>query len=132
MFKALFKDKNKTLEELDAKIAKKQAVLTSICNTIIAKETDVAKLETGIADLTKKLKEAKYEQVREFKASVDWDVMRAFSIERVISTTHEVPVTCIGYMVGSNVKEWILFVNKEIHDSLVEEFKEYVRKKAEL
>lgn len=132
MFKALFKDKNKILEELDAKIAKKEAVLTSICNTIIAKETDVAKLETGIAELTKKLKEAKYEQVRDFKASVDWDAMQAFSIERVISTTHEVPVTCIGYKAENKVKEWILFVNKEIHDSLVEEFKQYVAKKAEL
>ncbi len=132
MFKALFKDKNKILEELDAKIAKKQAVLTSICNTIIAKETDVAKLETGIAELTKKVKEAKYEQVRDLNASVDWDAMQAFSIERVISTTHEVPVTCIGYKAENKVKEWILFVNKEIHDSLVEEFKEYVRQKAEL
>ncbi len=132
MFKALFKDKNKILEELDAKIAKKEAVLTSICNTIVAKETDVAKLETGIAELTKKLKEAKYEQVRDFNASVDWDAMQAFSIERVISTTHEVPVTCIGYKADNKVKEWILFVNKEIHDALVEEFKEYVRQKAEL
>ena len=132
MFKALFKDKNKILEELDAKIAKKQAVLTSICDTIIAKETDVAKLETGIAELIKKLKEAKYEQVRDFNASVDWDAMQAFSIERVISTTHEVPVTCIGYRAENKIKEWILFVNKEIHDSLVEEFKEYVRQKAEL
>lgn len=132
MFKALFKDKNKILEELDAKIDKKEAVLTSICNTIIAKETDVAKLETGIAELTKKLKEAKYEQVRDFNASVDWDAMQAFSIERVISTTHEVPVTCIGYKAENKVKEWILFVNKEIHDALVEEFKEYVRQKAEL
>ena len=132
MFKALFKDKNKILEELDAKIAKKQAVLTSICNTIIVKETDVAKLETGIAELTKKLKEAKYEQVRDFKASVDWDAMQAFSIERVISTTHEVPVTCIGYKAEGKVKEWILFVNKEIHDALVEEFKQYVSKKADV
>jgi uncharacterized coiled-coil protein SlyX len=132
MFKTLFKDKNKILEELDAKIAKKESVLTSICNTIVAKETDVAKLETGIAELTKKLKEAKYEQVRDFNASVDWDAMQAFSIERVISTTHEVPVTCIGYKAENKVKEWILFVNKEIHDALVEEFKEYVRKKAEL
>ncbi len=132
MFKALFKDKNKILEELDAKIANKQAVLTSICNSIMAKEADVVKLETGIAELSKKLNEAKYEQVRDFKASVDWAAMQAFSIERVISTTHEVPVTCIGYKAENKVKEWILFVNKEIHDALVEEFKEYVRKKAEL
>jgi uncharacterized coiled-coil protein SlyX len=132
MFKTLFKDKTKILEELDAKIAKKEAVLTSICNSIIAKETDVAKLETGIAELTKKLNETKYEQVRDFKASVDWDAMQAFSIERVISTTHEVPVTCIGYRAENKIKEWILFVNKEIHDALVEEFKQYVSKKAEL
>ena len=130
MFKALFK--NKTLEELDAKIAKKEAILISICNSILAREADVVKLETGIAELTKKLKEAKYEQVRGFQVSIDWGAMQAFSIERVISTTHEVPVTCIGYRAENKIKEWILFVNKEIHDSLVEEFKQYVSKKAEL
>jgi hypothetical protein len=130
MFKALFK--NKTLEELDAKIAKKEAALISICNSILAREADVVKLETGIAELTKKLKEAKYEQVRGFQVSIDWGAMQAFSIERVISTTHEVPVTCIGYRAENKIKEWILFVNKEIHDSLVEEFKQYVSKKAEL
>lgn len=70
-------------------------------------------------------------QTRVEPMSVDFDGMRAFSIERLVSSGE--PVTLIGYWItedgNSTVGEWLLHCSSETHGSLVERFEYYLKDK---
>ena len=70
-------------------------------------------------------------QTRVEPMSVDFDGMRAFSIERLVRSGE--PVTIIGYWItedgNSTVGEWLLHCSSETHGSLVERFEYYLKNK---
>ena len=70
-------------------------------------------------------------QTRVEPMSVDFDGMRAFSIERLVSSGE--PVTIIGYWItedgNSTMGEWLLHCSSETHGSLVERFEYYLKNK---
>ena len=70
-------------------------------------------------------------QTRVEPMSVDFDGMRAFSIERLDRSGE--PVTLIGYWItvdgNSTVGEWLLHCSSETHGSLVERFEYYLKNK---
>lgn len=51
--------------------------------------------------------------------SIDWQKMKAFSIERIADRTN------IGYFVNEEVKEWKLTCSLETHRILVRQFEHY-------
>lgn len=76
--------------------------------------------------------------------AIDWDAMRAFSVERIWD--NGLPKTIIGYRLEEPVittegddeqrvttkdvvREWYLFCSAEKHEQLVSEFKEWLSKK---
>ena len=70
-------------------------------------------------------------QTRVEPMSVDFDGMRAFSIERLVRSGE--PVTLIGYWItedgDSTMGEWVLHCSSETHVSLVERFEYYLKDK---
>ena len=70
-------------------------------------------------------------QTRVEPMSVDFDGMRAFSIERLVRSGE--PVTLIGYWItgdgNSTMGEWLLHCSSETHGSLVERFEYYLKNK---
>jgi hypothetical protein len=67
-----------------------------------------------------------------FSFKVDWDKMgKPFSIERTMND-NGIWITAIGYWpdnvdVTSEPKEWFLFITKDQHEQLVEEYKEWLK-----
>lgn len=131
MFSKLFNTKAKEqLSEIEDDIKTKTIMLKTIKHDIESEYKKLEKLRAEIADEVQKQHVAKYDALGSYTASVDWKAMNAFSIERAYAKTIEsVHVTTIGYVVGGNVREWILFTNKENHEKLVNEFNEYVKAK---
>lgn len=66
------------------------------------------------------------------EAAVDFEVMKAFSVERILPDDERLPKTIIGYF-GPNkdgnevIKEWSLYVSEENHKKLVKEFRQYIK-----
>ena len=99
----------------------------------------VGELESEVERLTKIEKEYKLlqEAVEKYNAdiqslnrsqpvAVDFVAMEAFSIERCQNpNTNHGPMTVIGYVVNSEIREWYLHVNEDIHHGLVQQFEEY-------
>lgn len=61
---------------------------------------------------------------RHSEMAVDYEKMNAFSIERVFSNGEA--KTVIGYMHGSQIREWNLFCDDDMHQELVDQFKQYI------
>lgn len=131
MFSKLFNNEAKeTLNRLEDDIKTKQIILKSL-----TQELDIAnkKLnELKVDALTEEQNQVvkKYQELGKYGASVDWDAMKAFSIERIYTKSNpNIHCTSIGYMINNNVKEWVLFVDEDNHKKLVAEFNEYVQAK---
>ena len=94
-------------------------------------QREIDNLTTTVSHLESRIKaqnEALNDEVRSSEFSVDWQRMRAFSIERMFSSDG-LPVTVIGYILESNDKDpcrqWYLHCNDATHRRLVEEFNTY-------
>ena len=56
--------------------------------------------------------------------SINWHQMEPFSIERML--VNGVAKTVLGYLdQGGNIKEWTLYCSHDMHQKLVEEFRQY-------
>ena len=55
--------------------------------------------------------------------SIDFETMKPFSIERVPGNSGRMEHTSIGYFFDNNVREWCLYISRDQHEKLVEEFK---------
>ena len=99
-------------------------------------EAALLKRDETIAGLQKEIKQLKEQSEKEGRdsaVSVDWNRMRAFSIERLHDGNKQI-ATVIGYLKPCPEKadtdmvgEWWLYCNKETHDRLVAEFNNYRR-----
>lgn len=96
-------------------------------------ELRIAELESEVESLKKQndeyLKQLRG-QVSKASFSVNWELMQAFSVERMLA--NGVVKTVIGYFdptqpsTSSAVREWTLYCSPEEHERLVEDFKTYV------
>lgn len=131
MFSKLFnKESKETLNRLENDFKTKQIILKSLTIEIDTANKKLNELKAGILTEEQNQVVKKYQELGKYGASVDWDAMNAFSIERIYSKSiPNVHCTSIGYMVNNNVKEWVLFVDEDNHNKLVAEFNEYVAKK---
>jgi hypothetical protein len=85
-------------------------------------------LREEIQDLRQNRLTQQEQEIRDSEFSVDWQRMRAFSIERNMHGNK--PCTIIGYLKldkdnNECVGEWFLSCNAETHRRLVKEFCEY-------
>lgn len=59
---------------------------------------------------------------------IDFEKMNAFSIERIPTGQDERPYkTSIGYFFNDHVKEWTLWCNRDTHNLLAQQFREYMQ-----
>lgn len=77
-------------------------------------------------------KNENYLNVAECSFEVDFNNLRAFSIERVItpkSSSHksDKEQTNIGYFVDDKIQEWTFSCSRETHERLAQEFKLYMQ-----
>jgi hypothetical protein len=103
--------------------------ITALKATLEQRDETIAGLQKEI----KQLKEQSEKEGRDCAVSVDWNRMRAFSIERLHDGNKQI-ATVIGYLKPCPEKadtdmvgEWWLYCNKETHDRLVAEFNNYRR-----
>jgi hypothetical protein len=85
-------------------------------------------LREEIQDLRQNRLTQQEQEIRDSEFSVDWQRMRAFSIERNMKDGN--PCTIIGYLKldkdnNDCVSEWFLYCNAETHRRLVAEFNQY-------
>lgn len=80
-------------------------------------------LFTDYTNLDAKYKEIIIEVIQpsDCKVDIDFNILKPFSIERIFKHEH----TIIGYIIDDKVKEWILYISRDQHNKLVEEFKQY-------
>ena len=104
----------------------------------------IKELEAEVEKLTKRLKEFEVEINNEITASkpvIDFDIMRIFSIERMVNDNK--PCTVIGYFLEEPVlssdgemivkkdvvHQWYLYCNNLRHAELIVEYNAWKRKK---
>lgn len=107
-----------------AELVEARRKITHLHNTL---DSQLSLAASRLQELSKLKKESE-DKSRSCSVAVDFEMMDAFSIERM----HENGVgrTVIGYLKSlpdtePNVAEWTLYCNEEIHEKLVEEFREY-------
>ena len=86
-------------------------------------------LREEIQDLRQNRLTQQQQEIRDSEFSVDWQRMRAFSVERGTSSNNQLG-TIIGYLKldkdnNECVGEWFLCCNAETHRRLVAEFDQY-------
>ena len=116
----MFWFKSKECVELDEayrKIAQLQKTLDSQFSLAASRLQELNDLKRDLID-----------QSRSCSVAVDFEQMDAFSIERM--QEQGVGRTVIGYLkslpdTDPNIAEWTLYCNEEIHEKLVEEFRQY-------
>ena len=92
-------------------------------------EKAVNKLKTIIRDL--ELAVAGYADRTEKQYStasyaINWHQMQPFSIERML--VNGVQKTVLGYLdEGGTIREWTLYCSHDMHEKLVNEFREYTK-----
>ncbi len=92
-------------------------------------ESDLVDRDQRIELLQEQLANLRSEQaqaVADSSFAVDFNRMRAYSIERIIQDGR--PVTVIGHWCGpndENVGEWSFHCNQATHEQLVEQFRQY-------
>lgn len=76
------------------------------------------------------------QEIRDSEFAVDWDLIRAFAVERNLDDNGQA-ITVIGYHLDqtttienavtttTQVREWYLYCNQTTHDRLVREFREH-------
>lgn len=115
---------------------------------------EVSNLKVEIEDLKRENKDLKYAndayrkrletEMANASYAIDWDVMKAFSIERMWENGNH--KTVIGYMLSEPmvttcgegvervtekdvVREWTLYCSAAVHEELVKQFNDYVKGK---
>lgn len=115
---------------------------------------EVSNLKVEIEDLKRENKDLTYAndayrkrlegEMESASYAIDWDVMKAFSIERMWENGNH--KTVIGYMLSEPmvttsgegvervtekdvVREWTLYCSASVHEELVKQFNDYVKGK---
>lgn len=120
-----FLNKNK---ELQKQIHELQWTEYRLRNRVDELERDATHREATI----KMLQEYRSSEAANSDMQVDFERMRAFSIERLVDDKG-VPHTVIGYVLrvspeDQQIKEWKLECNQQTHDRLVAEFRNTMKK----
>jgi hypothetical protein len=139
MFDTLFGIK-KHLQNFEKEIIAKQDRLTNLELKISFTEQAVRTAEQKLAAIKNDVITAehqrtldKYNALGANPASLDFDAMNAFSVERNFSTkVAGLPITIVGYLVDKTVKEWVLYIDDAQHKALVIEFNNYVKNKKQV
>lgn len=105
------------LEEARKTITRLQNTLDSQFSLAASRLQELNQLKKDLAD-----------KARSCSVAVDFEMMDAFSIERMY--VDGIGHTVIGYLnslpdTEPDVAEWTLYCNEEIHEKLVEEFRQY-------
>ena len=114
-----FGSKERTeLDEAYREVAQLQKTLDSQISLAASRLQELNDLKRDLID-----------QSRSCSVAVDFEMMDAFSIERMYDDGG-LGRTVIGYLKSlpdtePNVAEWTLYCNEEIHEKLVEEFRVY-------
>ena len=112
---------NKKLKQKINRLETENAMLQ---DEVIALVNRIAHRDKDFRDLLEEINECAYD----CSASLDFNFMNAFSIERIPVNKESMPHTVVGFVMsdadGADVlKEWKLYINPEQHEMLVEEFR---------
>ena len=90
-------------------------------------ERKVEQLEADNRRLREETDAVVIEDIHSATFVIDWKTMNAFSVERL--GWGKQCYTVIGYLQGSDTREWKFYCSKDQHESLAKEFKQWISQK---
>lgn len=112
-------------------VAEMEELKTAVKN----KDNEISSLKDELEAIKKEIDEIKkerYEVIADCSFEIDFKGFNVFSIERMEKPlekyeTFNREVTNLGYLQDNKIKEWIFYCNRETHEKIVKQFKEYIR-----